>query len=436
MGRKYAIVVAVVMGTSCVVDLIAANDPFESDPINYSTTQQLDDPVARFNARLTAGKAKLNYDSRFGYLPSVLKQLGIPQASQVLVFSKTSLQNRLISPSTPRAIYFNDHSYIGFVRGGRVIEVASVDPKLGTNFYTLDQGKVDRPKFIRATGECLGCHATSRTRRVPGLLVRSVYPDRQGHPILRGGSFNTTYTSPIEKRWGGWYVSGKHIDLPHMGNQLVADRRAEQVDLTLPIGSPGSGKTLFDPADFLQPTSDVVALMVLEHQVAMQNVLIEARHQTLYALRDQEILDRISPEPGGGLTESIRRRIDRAADRVVRAILFVDEAAIERPIAGHGDFRKVFEARPPATDDKNTLRKLELAGRLFKLPMSYLVYSESFDALPKIVMGQVYRKLHEVLTSPKIAGDFWHVDMRERIEILRILRQTKKGLPDYYRSAK
>ena len=310
--------------------------------------------------------------------------------------------------------------------------IASVDPKLGTIFYTLGQAKADRAKFVRATADCLGCHASSRTRRVPGLLVRSVFPDKNGHPVLRGGSFNITHTSPIQNRWGGWYVSGRRIELTHMGNRLVADRNATKVALTQLLGAPGSGKTLYDPTAFLQPTSDVEALMVLEHQALMQNILTEAHYQTLYALHEQAILDRISDTPSKGLSESIQGRIDRAAERVVRTMLFVDEAPLEKELQGHGPFRLAFEARGPSTQDGRTLRRLELSGRLFTLPLSHLVYSETFDQLPAELLGRVYRKLHDVLSGRNTHKDFEHIDTRERAQMLQILRQTKKTIPDYF----
>ncbi|MDX1565353.1 MAG: hypothetical protein R3236_08115, partial [Phycisphaeraceae bacterium] len=244
---------------------LVGEERYDADPIRYSATEPKHDPVSKLTGRLRKGAAFLRYDEKFGYLPALLEALRIPFDSQVLVFSKTSLQLDQISPQTPRAVYFNDENYVGYVQGGAVLEIASVDPQLGTVFYTLDQRRVDVPKPVRATGDCLSCHASSRTRGVPGLLVRSVFPSDQGHPILRGGSYNTTQQSPIKRRWGGWYVSGKHIDLPHMGNRLVSDARSTPVRLDKPIGGPTDEDRLFDKSAYLKPTSDVAALMVLEH---------------------------------------------------------------------------------------------------------------------------------------------------------------------------
>src|SRR5690606_1561084 len=101
-----------------------------------------DDPVARLQERILSGDVKLEFDSRFGYLPATLEALGITQASQTLVFSRTSFQAVRIFPRAPRAIYHNETVSVGWVDGGDVVEVASLDPKLGVVFYTLPQVEV------------------------------------------------------------------------------------------------------------------------------------------------------------------------------------------------------------------------------------------------------------------------------------------------------
>src|SRR5262249_46659298 len=151
----------------------------------------------------------LEFADEFGYLPSVLKEFKIPVSSQMLVFSKTSLQRDRISPRTPRAIYFDDDVYVGFCRLGEVMEVSVADTKLGTVFYTLRQQPPAKPQFTRHTENCLSCHA-SRHQGIPAHMVRSVFPDRDGNPILSGGSYRVDQTTPIKNRWGGWYVTGTH----------------------------------------------------------------------------------------------------------------------------------------------------------------------------------------------------------------------------------
>ena len=186
-----------------------ADDDFERAPINYSKATP-NNPLARLQAQMDAGKVQLPFHKDRGYLPTLLKTLQVPESSQVLVFSKTSLQRSRISPKSPRALYFNDEMYVGFCQAGQVLEISAVDPKLGAVFYTLDQQEADRPKFARQTDACMLCHASSQTKNVPGHILRSVYPDRGGEAILSLGTLRIDQTTAIDRRWGGWYVTGKH----------------------------------------------------------------------------------------------------------------------------------------------------------------------------------------------------------------------------------
>src|ERR1700678_91469 len=102
--------------------------PFADAPISYRSSE-LNDPVARLEKRLERGEIKLHYDSRHGYLKSVLDALNVSVSSQTLVFSRTSFQFPDISPSTPRALYYNDDVYIGQVHNGRFLDFFSFDPR-------------------------------------------------------------------------------------------------------------------------------------------------------------------------------------------------------------------------------------------------------------------------------------------------------------------
>ena len=199
-------------------------DGIERPPINYKTTAP-DNVIAALQKRIDAGQAKLPFDDDHGYLPAVLKELNVPQSSQVLVFSKTSLQRERITPKTPRAIYFNDDVYVGFCLRGDVLEVSAVDPKLGTVVLHARPGAgPTEPRFTRQTDNCLTCHASTATGGVPGHLVRSVFTDRVGLPILSAGSFRTDHASPFKERWGGWYVTGTHGKQTHMGNRVIENK--------------------------------------------------------------------------------------------------------------------------------------------------------------------------------------------------------------------
>src|SRR5262245_48177413 len=192
--------------------------PFEEDTIGYSKTRATG-LVARLQERLDKGEAKLDYDSARGYLLSVLKELKVTTNSQMLVFSKTSFQRERISPKHPRAIFFGDDVYIGLVPGSPMLEISEADPKLGGVFYTLDQARAEKPRFVR-TDQCLECHASAKTMGVPGHLVRSFATDESGVADLRSGTSLVNHRTPIEERWGGWYVTGTHGRQTHRGNLI------------------------------------------------------------------------------------------------------------------------------------------------------------------------------------------------------------------------
>ena len=122
----------------------------EDPAIKYSTAP-LNNVVASLNQKLQEGAARLTFDGRSGYLGSALASLEIPVESQMLVFSKTSLQARRISAANPRALFFTDRVVLGWVRDGDVLEVAAQDASEGVVFYTLDQRAVDAPQFKRVT---------------------------------------------------------------------------------------------------------------------------------------------------------------------------------------------------------------------------------------------------------------------------------------------
>ena len=154
------------------------------------------DPVAALQQRLAAGEAVLEYEDQHGYLVSLLEALDIPVSSQGLIFSRTSLQTNLITPWTPRAVYYNDDVYIGWVQDSQIIEIASIDPDDGGVFYTLDQD----PEGIRFNEEgttCLMCHESRAvTEGIPGVMVRSVVVDRFGYPISPLHEGSTSVASP------------------------------------------------------------------------------------------------------------------------------------------------------------------------------------------------------------------------------------------------
>jgi hypothetical protein len=408
----------------------AQSDVFQP-PINYGSGAA-NDPVARLQQKLESGKATLTWRAERGYLPALLRALNVSTTSQVLVFSKTSFQRDRISPKTPRAIYYSDDVYLGWCQLGEVMEVAAIDPGQGTMFYTLDQHASDHPRFTRQTDSCLQCHASSLTENIPGLIVRSVYPDGAGMPILTTNTYRTTFRSPLNERWGGWYVTGSHGRQRHMGNMIVLnpkepdqfdrDKGANRLDL----------KGLVDTAPYQTGLSDIVALMVLEHQTAVQNQIVSSNYQTRLALRDQEVLDQLDGKPAAHPSPSIQHRIDSAAESLMQSLLFVDEAALTDPVEGTSGFTKYFATIGPRDKQGRSLRDLDLRRRMFKYPCSYLIYSAAFDALPPPAKDSVYRQLNDVLAGKNPSPAYAHLAADDRQAIREILNDTK---PDWKKAA-
>lgn len=389
------------------------------------------DPVARLQRQINSGALKLDYSEENGYLASVLKNLRVPVASQGLVFSKTSFQLHRISPHNPRAIFFNDDVYVGWVRGGDVLEVATVDPQLGGVFYMLEQQPAAKPRFVR-NDECLQCHASNGTRGVPGFVVRSVYPDERGFPIAPLGGHVTNHASPLKERWGGWYVTGTHGQERHAGNILFSESSNPERPEQLTGANVTSLERKFTPTGYLSTHSDIVALMVLEHQTQMHNVLTRLNYETRRALHHQKVMNEALKQPDGEMFDSTRRRIHSAADEALRYLLFVGEAKFQSPINGTSSFAQEFSAQGPKDKQGRSLRELDLQRKLFRYPCSYLIYSDAFDGLPKEALDYLYRQLWLVLAGQTQDKDFAAIPAAERKAVLEILRATKRNLPDYF----
>ncbi|TXT36121.1 MAG: signal peptide-domain containing protein [Planctomycetota bacterium] len=404
----------------------------EREPINY-LKGPVSDPISRLQMRLDEAEVRLTFDLKSGYLESVLKTLNVSETSQMLVFSKTSFQRNRINPRTPRAIYFNDDVYIGWCVNGDVVEVTAVDPQLGGVFYSLDQEEVDRPKFARHTDTCTLCHASSVTQGVPGHLVRSVFPDSVGNPILSTTTYRTTYQSPLKQRWGGWYVSGTHGQQRHMGNMIAkSSREPEAFDVDAGANVTDLSK-LINVEPYLAPHSDIVAFLVFEHQAPAHNALTLANYQAKLALRDEEILRKMDKDPDAPRTESIQRRLDHSADLVLKHFLFVEEAPLTDRVQGVSGFAEQFAARGPHDKQGRSLRDFDLQTRIFRYPCSYLIYSAAFDGLPSELKAIVWQKLHNVLTGVDQSSTYQHLSAEDRLAILEILRDTKQNLPASWR---
>ena len=437
--RRSLCCAAVLLALAAAAPPARAQASYEQDPIRYGTAP-VNDAVARLQQRLQSGSVRLEHNDRNGYLESVLSLLDVPASSQSLVFSKTSFQRDLISPASPRALYFDDDTYVGWVRGGDVLELASTDPKLGTIFYTLDQrkpaAKEAPPAFVRQTHSCLQCHGGAMTRDTPGLLVRSVFPDAAGQPVLSAGTYLTTQQSPWHERWGGWYVTGTHGGQRHMGNAVVADESDPAGSLDRERGANVTDLSAkFDAAAYPAAGSDIVALLVLEHQAEAHNLLTRAAYQARLALRDQEAMNNALGRPAGHRSDTTAARIESAGEALVRHLLFADEPHLTDPVAGTSTFAEEFEAKGPRDAKGRSLRDLDLKRRLFRYPLSYLIYSGSFDGLPEEMKQYVYRRLWQVLSADDESPGFAHLRRSQRRAIIEIVADTKKDLPAYWKPA-
>jgi len=398
--------------------------PLDDPAIQYAGP--VSDPITHLEKQLESQKTKLDYaPNGWGYLPAVLKQLGINIDSQVLVFSRTSIQTSHISPRTPRAIYFNDDTAVGFVQNGEVLELSAIDPKQGAVFYSLDTEKSDRPEFARRD-DCLRCHQGAPTMGIPGIMISSVHPsnDAEGRDS-HGSAYITDDRTSFEQRWGGWYVTGTHGSAVHLGNNP---------ELTDPL-SPGKAskegtqnvtslEDRFNTSRYLAPTSDIVALMTIEHQTRMNNLMTRIGWDARIALR----------EGRGTLEPAARDRINTEIEEMVGYMLFVDEEPLKQPVKGVSTFTKTFAERGPRDSKGRSLRDFDLQKRLFRYPLSYLIYSAAFDGMPDVVRERVYQRLYEVLTGKDKSQTFAGISPADRQAVFEIVRATKPKLPEYWLS--
>ncbi len=401
-------------------------------PIHQTTRN---DAVARLQQQLERGDVQLEFAETTGYLQSILKLLDVPVSSQGLVFSKTSLQSNYISPSNPRAIYFNDSVFVGWIRGADLIEITALDPKLGSELYVLEQTKTDKPRFQRGIG-CSGCHVAGNTRFVAGPLMRSVYAGSNGSGFGEARSFITDHTSAFTERWGGWYVTGTHGSIKHLGNMFFSgDSNLDDLDALIG-GNVTSLEKRVDLKGYLSPHSDIVALMVMAHQTQGQNLIVWLGQEARLAVKEQEELNKAVVNNVAEWEASPKFRVTYAVDELLKYLLFVDEAKFTAPIKGTTTFAQEFAARGLKDKQGRALRDFDLQQRLFRYPLSYLIYTEAFDNLPTLARELFYRKLWLALTAQEKDKPFAHLRAADRKVILEILCDTKKNLPEYFYNAK
>ncbi len=268
------------------------------------------DPIAQLNGRLQSGEVTLEKNGPSGYLTSVLSALGVPIESQVLVFSKTSFQASRINPTNPRAIFFNDTVSVGWVRGGPVLEFVAQDARAG--FHLLHLRAVAIPAFRISSATTPASRATSRRprRTCRGCSSAVCFPawrasrctGRPTRPIIGAPSScaGADGSSPVPTTWPGTWA------MPSRPTRRTWRRmvKPETLHVTSLNGR-------FDMTGYLSPHSDIVALIVLEHQAQMLNLITrlgwEARVGAAEAQRPLES----AVEESRGLS-AVRRRVAAA----------------------------------------------------------------------------------------------------------------------------
>jgi hypothetical protein len=344
----------------------------------------LSDAVTSLRRDLSGGSVTLTFDARQGYLRSMLDRLGVPVDSQLLLFSKTGVQNAHTTPENPRALYFNDHVIVGYIPGAPVLEIASHDPRQGVVFQTLAQDRI-APQFARPD-RCLSCHVSANSLEVPGILVRSNFTAIDGRSMPQLGSFLIDHRSPLEQRWGGWYVTGSHGGARHMGNAFVIDPATPEAAIGEPTLNRTSLDGRVDRAAYPAATSDIVALMVFDHQGRAINLLTRLGWETRIAM-------------SAGTADFTRGELREVLNETVDYLLFRNEAQLSAPVRGVSGFASTFAQQGPRDGRGRSLREFDLQSRLFKYRCSYMIYSPAFDGLPVAARSAVLARMRDVITD-------------------------------------
>jgi hypothetical protein len=377
------------------------------------------DVVANLKRKIEEGKIQLKFDAGKGFLPSVLEALNVPIESQMAVFSKTSRQSQRIEPSNPRTIFFNDSVSVGWVHGG-FIELAAQDPEQGVIFYTLEQQFASQPSLIRRD-ECLACHRSDVSLGVPGMILRSFYTLPDGAPKLILGGFTTDHRSPFEERWGGWYVTGTMARTRHMGNAMLADPDHPEAMITDQTLHVRSLENKFDTNHYLSAHSDIAALLVFDHQMYMTNLITRVGWEVRCALYDKLA------------SRAFADLLRESANEIVDYLLFIDEAPLPGPVHGTSGFAEKFAAQGPFDSRSRSLRQLDLQKRLLRYPCSYMIYTQAFDSLPEQARNAIYQRMWQIVSGAEKGTRYARLSLADRQSIVEILRDTKPGLPSYFR---
>lgn len=371
------------------------------------------DPFTRLIGDLESGRLGLDESSEKAYLVSLLKALKIPVSTQTLVYSTTSLQLRLISPRSPRAIYFNEEIYLGYVPGGK-IEIVSIDPELGAIFYIFDIPKAGVRPVAERSRRCMNCHSDEDTREVPGIVIKSVVPGPTGGSLESYRRGITGHEIPLSDRFGGWHVTGGENLGKHWGNLTGRLSPAGLQTEPLPPGE------RFDWSTFPVATSDVLAHLLHEHQAGFVNRVVETHYRLRTALANGK----------GRFLEADRADMERQVEELTRYLLFADEAALpDGGIAGDPLLKEEFLAARRSAANGESLRDFDLKTHLFRNRCSYMIYTPLFQSLPEGFRRRIYQRMERALAASPADAEFSHLRPDEKARLRVILAETVPGWP-------
>jgi len=284
----------------------------------------------------------------------------------------------------------------------------------------------------REGGRCLTCHDTFSQMGggVPRLMVLSAPVDDPVDTRTYSSADETDDRTPLAQRWGGWYVTGHTGDQPHLGNMPLRDEKGmerlrELKDKRLNITSV---RDYIDTSHWLTDQSDVVALLVLEHQTFVQNIITRVNYKVRTVMSRQADEAVAAPRSWQDVTAADRKRLHRMIEPLVRALFFQDAAQFTEPISGDSGFAARVSGLGPKDSQGRSLRELDLHTRLLRYPLSYEVYSPQFDAMPQYALDYVNSRIVEVLQGRDTTGISAGIPADERQAIAEILIDTKPSL--------
>ena len=389
---------------------------FETPPHDY-WKQSPQDPATLLQQRMERKEVTLaaGEDPKV-FLRAYLEALKVPVSSQVLVFSKSSLQRTFVSGRNPRAMYFNEDTYVGWMPGG-LIEVAGIDPVLGGIFYIFRvPDKPDAVPVLERRESCMGCHAGGPTSFLPGLMVRSLNTKEDGGTLGEASPHNGGHHTPFEKRWAGWYLTGQPEGMKHMANVFAA--RGGTAVSASPLES------VVPPGTHLAPGSDILTMLLHDHQVMAVNVLMEANYRVRTALHaaggDKPVAER-------ELRADDMEMAHTQVQKVLGFLLFATEVPLPAPVAGDPAFRKDFTATRRPDKGGRSLKDFSLQAHLMQHRCSYMIYSAAFRGLPGTFQRLLFSELRAALTADGNSGPAAHLPAAERKAIHEILIDTIPG---------